>query len=163
MSAVSTSGFTRGRCWLLGDVITHQKPMTMPDQNQWSHWWCGRIDCLIPGNLWQIHSFCAIFITDSWVFFCQNNILMMPQPPYSPDLVPCDSFSLSKPEENHERTKFYNHRWAQNRIADRAESHTENWVPEMLQRMKKAVAQVYYIWGALLECDNIDVWRMNII
>ena len=38
-------------------------------------------------------------------FLAKNNTVIMPQPPYSPDLAPCD-FPIPKIEEIHERTAF---------------------------------------------------------
>ena len=36
--------------------------------------------------------------------------LTMPQPPYSPDMAPCD-FPISKNKENLKGPSFYSHRW----------------------------------------------------
>jgi len=40
---------------------------------------------LVPKNL-----------SDVWEFLAQNNITMLPHPPYSPDLAPCDFFIIPK-------------------------------------------------------------------
>ena len=115
--------------------------MTKPYHNQRNCWWCWLIMPWNCGN--TIHGFCTIImhlLTLNW-FSC-----IFDQIGHSND-VPATIFvrhgsmwlfSVPEAEENYERRTLYHHWWDQNQIAEGSGSHTEKWVPEVLQRLKKS-------------------------
>jgi hypothetical protein len=53
------------------------------------------------------------------------------------------------------------HWWDQNGITEGVENNYEKWVPKVLQRLEKPLAQAYYIWGWLLRRGQYRFLRIN--
>ena len=45
-------------------------------------------------------------VLEIWEFLAKNNIAVLEQPPYSPDLAPCNFFLFSKLKEVMKETRF---------------------------------------------------------
>ena len=66
---------------------------------------------LWKNNSWLLHHDNAPAHTSLLVreFLAKNNTVTMPQPPYSPDMAPCD-FPIFNNKENFKEPSFYSHR-----------------------------------------------------
>ncbi|UYV84034.1 hypothetical protein LAZ67_X000929 [Cordylochernes scorpioides] len=99
---------------------------------------------------WLLHHDSAPAHTSLLVrdFLAKNNTLMMPQPPYSPDLAPCDFFLFPKLKRPMKGRRYAT--LDEIKTASKEELKKKKKKFEVLRRLEKPLAQVYNIsWGLL--------------
>ena len=73
---------------------------------------------------------------------------IIPHPPYSPDLAPCDFFLFPKMKKNIERKEICHCGGGENSFAGGIQQYQASAVPEMLHTVGKRIGQVYCLqWG----------------
>ena len=82
-------------------------------------------------------------------FLTKNNTLVMPQPPYSPDLAPCDFFLFSKLKRAHGRTRYATIDEIKTASKEALNKITKNDFVKCYEDWKKTLAKVYNILGGL--------------
>jgi len=68
---------------------------------------------------------------------------VVPHPPYSPDLAPCDFFLFPTMKKNIERKEISHRGGGENSFAGGTQQHQASAVPEMLHTVGKKTGQVY--------------------
>ena len=114
---------------------------------------------IVENQSWLLHHDNAIAHTSLLIrnFLANNKLVIMSQPPYSPDLALLWLFPVSKTEETHESAEICYDWGDKNCITGRAQDYTKKCLWEVLRGLEKVLAQVYYIWGNYFEGDNIDI------
>ena len=110
---------------------------------------CGSLS---PGvKLWLLHHDNVSLLV--WNFLANNTIFTR--------LVPLRFFPVSKTKDTPERTEICYDWGDKNCIAGRAQGYTKKRLSEVLWRLEKGLAQVYYIWGGLLWRGQYRYWWKN--
>ena len=97
---------------------------------------------LWTNNSWLLHhdnapAHLALLVRN---FLVKNNTVIMPQPPYSPDLAPCDFFLFPRLKRPMKGRRF-----ATIEEMETGSGHTKKCISEVLRGLEKTLAQVYYI------------------
>jgi hypothetical protein len=74
--------------------------------------------------------------------FVTNNIFIVPLPPYSPDLAPCD-FAVSQIENDTEGMMFWNSVWHPRGIASGTQHFGGNWLSWRAWSVEKMTGSLY--------------------
>ncbi|UYV73889.1 hypothetical protein LAZ67_11001294 [Cordylochernes scorpioides] len=91
--------------------------------------------------------------------FLQNHSTsVFPQPPYSPDLAPCDFFLFGKLKKKVKGSEISEHRRDHSGIEKGHESDPENRLPEVFCRLEKKVAEVHRGQRDYFEGDNLNLY-----
>ena len=84
-------------------------------------------------------------------------VIFWPTTPYSPDLVPCDFFLFPKRKWPIKERRFA----TKKNFAGRSQDYAKKCLSEVLQGLKKALTQVYYIWRELFWREQYRYWWIN--
>ena len=90
-------------------------------------------------------------------FLVNYNTILMPQPPYSPDLAHSDFFLVLKLKRPMKGRGFT----MKKDFAGRAQDYTKKCLSEVLQGFEKTLERVYYIWGGLFRRGQYRYWWIN--
>ena len=90
-----------------------------------------------------------------WEFLAKNNIAVLEQPPYSPDLAPCDFFLFPKLKEVIKKTRFQDSEAFKTAVIRElrviSEESFQEWVEAWQRRLEKCIrAQQDYFEGDML-------------
>ena len=107
---------------------------------------------LWKNNSWLLHHDNAPVHSSLLVrnFLAKNNTAIMPQPPYSPDLAPCDFVLFPILKRPMKGRRFATIQEIKTESLRELKKIPKSAYQKCFENWKKTLAQVYYIYGGLL-------------
>ncbi|KYN41745.1 hypothetical protein ALC56_03888 [Trachymyrmex septentrionalis] len=92
-------------------------------------------------------------------FLTKNNTLMMPQPPYSPDLAPCDCFLFPKLKRSMKGRRYATIEEIKTASKEELNKITKNYFFKCFEDWKKCWHKCIVSDGDYFEGDKIDIYE----
>ena len=107
-----------------------------------------------PRNSYQN---CSISTKNSIEFLAKNNTLVMPQPPYSPDLAPCDFFLFPKLKRPMKGRRYATIEEIKTASKEELNKITKNYFLKCFEDCKKRWHKCIISGGDYFEGNKIDI------
>ncbi|KAG8245397.1 hypothetical protein J6590_108313 [Homalodisca vitripennis] len=123
---------------------------------------CGKVMRVRPviKDTWMYHNNAPCHTVFSITeLLTRENIPVVPQPPYSPEMSPCDFLLFPQLKKPPKRTSFWNNRKHKTKRGRPAEGHSSFGLPALLRGVEFPNEAVYCFSRKLLEGDRVHTQK----